>query len=44
MILRKIKNIISNMSGRNGILDLIYTSIKYTVATVLGKICGFISA
>ncbi len=40
MILRKIKNIISNMSGRNGILDLIYTSIKYTVATVLGKIWG----
>lgn len=38
MFLSKAKDFISNLSGKNGFLDLFYTSTKYTIATLLGWI------
>lgn len=39
-ILTKVKNIISNASGKNSRFDIFYTSLKYTIATVLGLFMG----
>ena len=38
MILTKIKNAISALSGKGGAADYFYTSLKYTVASFLGAI------
>ena len=39
-VLRKIKNAISNGSGKNSYFDIFYTSLKYTMASALGFLMG----
>lgn len=39
-LLRKIKNLISNKAGKSGYFEMFYLIIKYTIATVFGKVLG----
>ena len=38
MILSRIKDTISNLSGKGGTFDYLYTSLKYNVASFLGAV------